>query len=179
MQTSEFNKISMAVLSVCLLTLGLNMVSGIVFTPKKPSVPGIEIAGEAVEAAPVGPAAAEVPIEVRLASADKARGEKAVGACKACHVFEKGGANKVGPAMWDVFERAKASVAGFGYSTAAKGKSSEAWTAANLDGFLKNPKAYLPGTSMAFAGVSKPEQRADIVAYLNSLADAPKPLPKP
>jgi cytochrome c len=179
MQTSEFNKVSMAVLSVCLVTLGLNMVSGIVFTPKKVAVPGIEIAGEAAAAAPTGPAAVEEPIAVRLASADKARGEKAVGACKACHVFEKGGANKVGPAMWDVFERAKASVAGFGYSAAAKGKSSEAWTAANLDGFLKNPKAYLPGTSMAFAGIGKPEQRADIVAYLNSLADAPKALPKP
>jgi cytochrome c len=179
MQTSEFNKMSMAVLSVCLLTLGLNMISGIVFTPKKPIVPGIEIAGEPAQVAAAGPAVAEEPIAVRLVAADKARGEKAVGACKACHAFEKGGGNKVGPALWDVFERGKASVAGFGYSVAAKGKSSEAWTAANLDGFLKNPKAYLPGTSMAFAGVGKPEQRADIVSYLNSLADAPKALPKP
>ncbi len=59
-----------------------------------------------------------------------------------------------------------------------KGKASEKWEAEQLDGFLKNPKAYMPGTTMAFAGLSKPDQRADVVAYLNSLADAPKPLPK-
>ena len=60
-----------------------------------------------------------------------------------------------------------------------KGKSAEKWEADQLDGFLKNPKAYMPGTIMAFAGVSRPDTRADMVAYLNSLADAPKPLPKP
>ncbi len=177
----EANKIAGAVLSTLLVVMGLNMVSGIVFAPKKPAVPGYDLPSEEpAAAAAAGPAAAAVePIEVRLAKADPARGEKAVGACKACHTFEKGGANKVGPHLYDVYARPKGSVEGFGYSAAMKSKSGEAWEAAQIDGFITNPKAYMPGTSMAFAGISKPDTRADIVAYLNTLADAPKPLPKP
>jgi cytochrome c len=175
----ETNKIAGAVLSTLLVVMGLNMTAGIVFAPTKPAVPGFDLpSDEPVAAASAPAAAAEEPIAVRLAKADVARGEKAVGACKACHTFEKGGANKVGPHLFDVYGRNKASIEGFGYSSAMKGKASEKWEAEQLDGFLKNPKAYMPGTTMAFAGLSKPDQRADVVAYLNSLADAPKPLPK-
>lgn len=175
----ETNKIAGAVLSTLLVALGLNMISGIVFTPKKPAIPGYELPSEEPAAA-AGPAAAaaDEPIAVRLAKADPARGEKAVGACKACHSFEKGGANKVGPHLYDVYGRSKGAVEGFGYSAAIKAKSGEKWEAEQLDGFLKNPKAYMPGTAMAFAGIAKPDSRADVVAYLNTLADAPKPLPK-
>ena len=64
-------------------------------------------------------------------------------------------------------------------AAAMKGRNDKTWDADALDHFLKNPKAYVPGTAMAFAGIAKPETRADVVAYLNTLADAPKPLPKP
>lgn len=176
----ETNKIAGAVLSTLLVVMGLNMTAGIVFAPKKPAVPGYDLPSDEPVAAAAGPAAAaEDPIAVRLAKADVARGEKAVGACKACHTFEKGGANKIGPHLYDVYGRNKGAVDGFAYSAAMKGKSAEKWEADQLDGFLKNPKAYMPGTIMAFAGVSRPDTRADMVAYLNSLADAPKPLPKP
>lgn len=176
----ETNKIAGAVLSTLLVVMGLNMTAGIVFAPKKPAVPGFDLPSDQPVAAAAGPAAAaEEPIAVRLAKADVARGEKAVGACKACHTFEKGGANKIGPHLYDVYGRNKGAVDGFAYSAAMKGKSAEKWEADQLDGFLKNPKAYMPGTIMAFAGVSRPDTRADMVAYLNSLADAPKPLPKP
>jgi cytochrome c len=176
----ETNKIAGAVLSTLLVVMGLNMTAGIVFAPKKPAVPGYDLPSDEPVAAAAGPAAAaEEPITVRLAKADVARGEKAVGACKACHTFEKGGANKIGPHLYDVYGRNKGAVDGFAYSAAMKGKSAEKWEADQLDGFLKNPKAYMPGTIMAFAGVSRPDTRADMVAYLNSLADAPKPLPKP
>jgi len=175
----EQNKIAGAVLSTFLVVMGLNMVAGIVFAPKKPAVPGFELPSDEPAAAAAGPAAAaDEPIAVRLAKADVAKGASAVGACKACHTFEKGGANKVGPALYDVYARPKGAVAGFGYSAAMKAKSGEAWGAEELDGFLKNPKAYLPGTSMAYAGLGRADTRADIVAYLNTLADAPKPLPK-
>lgn len=178
----ELNKIAGAGLSTLLVVMALNMGAGIVFAPKKPAVPGYDLPSLEPAAAAGGgaaAAAAEEPIAVRLAKADVAKGEKAVGACKACHTFEKGGANKVGPHLYDVYGRAEGSVAGFGYSAAMKGRNDKNWDADALDHFLKNPKAYVPGTAMAFAGIARPETRADVVAYLNSLADSPKPLPKP
>ncbi|HEV2554116.1 MAG TPA: cytochrome c family protein [Bosea sp. (in: a-proteobacteria)] len=176
----ETNKIAGAVLSTLLVVMGLNMTAGIVFAPTKPAVPGFDLpSDEPVAAASAPAAAAEEPIAVRLAKADVARGEKAMGACKACHTFEKGGANKIGPHLYDVYARNKGAVDGFAYSAAMKAKSGEKWEAEQLDGFLKNPKAYMPGTIMAYAGVGRPDTRADMVAYLNSLADAPKPLPTP
>jgi cytochrome c len=175
----ETNKIAGAVLSTLLVVMGLSMISGIVFTPHKPAVPGFDLPSEepAAGAGAAAPAADE-PITARLAKADPAKGEKAVGACKACHNFEKGGANKVGPHLYDVYARPKGSVEGFGYSAAMKGRASEKWEAEQLDGFLKNPKAYMPGTIMAFAGLSKPDTRADVIAYLDTLSDSPKALPK-
>lgn len=177
----EANKIAGAVLSTLLVVMGLSMTAGIVFAPHKPAVTGFDLPSEEPAAAGGGAAApvAEEPIAVRLAKADPAKGEKAVAACKACHTFEKGGANKVGPHLFDVYGRNEGSIAGFGYSAAMKGRNDKTWDADALDHFLKSPKAYVPGTIMAFAGIAKPETRADVVAYLNSLADAPKPLPKP
>ncbi len=179
--SNEFNKAAGAVLGVATFFMAIHIATGMIFAPKKPAIPGYELPGavETASAAAPAAAAADEPIAKRLASADPARGEKAVAACKACHAFEKGGANKVGPVLWDVYDRAKASIAGFGYSAASKAKASEAWNAENLDAFLKNPKAYLPGTSMAYAGMPRADQRADLIAYLNTLSDAKKPLPKP
>lgn len=173
MDSFELNKIAGAVLGVGLLIMGLNMADGIVGAPGKVKVPGYELpGGEAVAAAPAAAAAvADTPIEERMKVADAGRGERAVGSCKACHSFENGGANRVGPNLWKTVDGPKGHIDGFAYSAALRERKAKAekWGVAELDAFLKNPRTYLPGTSMSFAGIARADQRADIIAYLASL----------
>lgn len=125
--------------------------------------------------APAAPAGPE-PILALLASADLAAGEKLAKKCAACHVFEAGGANKTGPALWNIVNADKGKVAGFGYS-AALSDFGGAWDYSALNQFLYKPKAYISGTKMNFAGFKKPKDRANMIAYLRSTADSPAPLP--
>jgi cytochrome c len=178
MDSFELNKILGAVLGTCLVLLSLNIAAGALFAPHVPAKPGFEIAvpDQPGAAAAAKPEPAE-PIAVRLASADVKRGETAAKQCASCHTFEKGGPNRVGPNLYGIVNRAKAAVAGFNYSAAMKAKGGE-WTYENLDQFLAAPKAYVPGTSMSYAGLARGGQRADLIAYLRSLADTPAPLPQ-
>lgn len=110
------------------------------------------------------------PIEVaavELGSGDAAAGEKVFGKCKACHKVN--GSNGVGPHLDGVVDRPLASVDGFNYSDAFKTHGG-AWDLATLDAYLTNPKEYIPGNKMAFAGLKKPEDRNDVIAYLQSLS---------
>jgi cytochrome c len=112
-----------------------------------------------------------------LAAADPAAGEKAAKKCAACHSFEQGGAPKIGPPLWGVLGRDIASAPDFRYSNALAEKDGS-WDYDKLHGYLSNPKEWAPGNKMAFAGVRKPEELADIIAYLRSLSDSPEPLPE-
>jgi cytochrome c len=103
-----------------------------------------------------------------LAAADPAAGEKVFAKCKSCHKVD--GTNGTGPHLNGVVGRPKGSIAGFGYSEAILALGSENWEPEKLDGFLHNPKEYMPGTKMSFAGLPKPEDRANVIAYLASTA---------
>jgi cytochrome c len=176
MDSFELNKILGAVLGTCLFVLSMNIAAGALFSPHKPEKPGYDIAVQ--EAAPAGkPGEPEQPIETLLASSDPAKGANAAKPCLACHTFEKGGPNRVGPNLWGVVNRPKASEAGFNYSAAMKAKGGN-WTYEDLNHFLTSPKKLVPGTNMTFAGVARANQRADIINYLHTLADNPGPLPK-
>jgi len=179
MDSYEFNKIAGAVLGSLLALVALNIAAEAVFAPSHPAKPGFEI--DVKQAAPEAGAATEAkatdePIEKFLGSADPKRGEAAARACQTCHTFTKGGPNMVGPNLWGVVGRARATEAGFSYSDAMKGKGGD-WNVDDLNKFLTSPKGFVPGTKMTFAGFPKEAQRADVIAYLNSLSDSPKPLP--
>jgi len=134
-------------------------------------------AGPAPEMTAAKPEAAVAEAEKpEVAAADPAAGKKLYGKCKACHTANKGGKNKLGPNLWNIVGRAKASVDGFKYSDALKGLGGD-WTTTDLDGFLGNPKAYAEGTRMSFAGIRKAGDRAALIAYLRGLSDTPAALP--
>ena len=177
----EFNKIAGAVLATLLIVLGLSNLSGIIYHSETPEKPGYAI--EVAEAGSTGEAQAStgpaVSLGTLLASADATKGAAGAKACAACHDFTKGGPNKTGPGLWDVVDRGIGAHEGFAYSDGMKARSAEKWTYEALDAFIKDPKTATPKTKMAFAGVKKDQARADIIAYLASLSDAPKPFPAP
>jgi cytochrome c len=178
MDSFEINKILGAVLGTLTLTMGLMIGSEILFDAHAPEKQGYELPQPEEGASAAAPVAEAVePIAVRLASADAEKGAAVAKQCGSCHSFEKGGANKVGPNLYGVVGNHHAHLEGFSYSSAMKAKSGEPWSFEALDAFLADPKGALPGTAMAFAGVKRPDQRANLIAYLNKNSDSPLPPP--
>ena len=178
MDSFEINKILGAILGTCLVLLVTSFASGAIFSPVMPEKPGYEIA---VKEAPEGggkeaAAAPSEPIEKLLQTASVEKGAAAAKKCAACHTFEKGGPNRVGPNLFGIVERARATEAGFNYSAAMKAKGGK-WSYDDLNKFISNPKGFVPGTAMGFAGIQKDSERADVIDYLHTLADSPVPLP--
>jgi len=179
MESFELNKILGAILGSCLVLLSVHLFADAVFSPAMPAKPGFEIAvqKESPSAAPKQTAAAEAPIATRLASAKINVGQSESHICMTCHNLQKGGPNEIGPNLYGVVDRPRASHPGYDYSAAMKAKGGK-WTFAELDKFLTNPQGYISGTKMTFGGFKNPQQRADIIAYLRTLSDHPLPLPK-
>jgi cytochrome c len=179
MDSFELNKILGAILGTCLVLLVTSFAAQAIFAPVKPEKPGFEIAvkedashGGAKEAA-----APSEPIEKLLQTASVEKGTAAAKKCAACHTFEKGGPNRVGPNLFGVLNEPKGQGrGGFNFSAALKAKGGT-WTYDDLNKFLASPKGFVPGTAMGFAGIPKDSERADVIAYLRSLSDSPAPLP--
>ena len=183
MQSSFSNMVFMAVLGAVLFIWGpLSKVADTVYASKTPEtkgykIEGVETAGEAggqVEVAEV------VPLPVLLASASEASGEKIAKRCVACHTFDKDGPNRTGPNLWAIVGAPVAGKDGFSYSSAlrAVGDEGRVWDYEKLDAYILDPKGYIPGNTMNFAGLRKPEQRAALIKYLRTKTDSPLPLPE-
>lgn len=173
----RFNTIAGWVLGAGIVALGLSSISSHYFQADKPHAPhdgGYKIEG--VISSDSGGAAADPPVEAALAKADVAKGEAVFKKCMACHTITPGGANGIGPNLHGVVgEGVGVGAGGFAFSDALK-KHGGTWDWANLYAWLKSPSTFAPGTKMTFAGLPNPQDRADVIAYMNSQGSN-KPLP--
>ena len=181
MDSFEINKIVASILLIALIFIGIGKISNLVFHVKKPDVAGYKV--ELPDGNTTNQISEtktkdveEVDIASLLALGDLAHGEKVFKKCSACHSINKGGENKIGPALYNVFGRQVGAITDYKYSSALKeyGKS---WTFDEMNGFLRKPASYIKGTKMAFAGLRKDKDRASVMLYMNQNSDAPLPLP--
>jgi cytochrome c len=174
----EWNRIAGATLAALIVLLGLTIVTGYLFVPHALERQAYVVEGVEVETA-AAETEAERPIAFYLAQASVERGAAAFRKCAACHTIEAGGPNGIGPNLHGIMMDRHAQRASFGYSSAMAATADKAWDWEAMNEWLKNPRAYIPGTSMAFAGISRAQERADLMAYLASQDPNPPPLPAP
>ena len=179
MDSFELNKIIAAILMVALLVIGLGKIADVAFHVKKPKNPGYKVEGQAQLASSISETSKvvkKIDIVAVMAQGDVTNGEKIFKKCAACHSINKGGANKIGPALYNVVGRKVGDVADYKYSKTLASYDKE-WTFEELNGFLIKPASYLKGTKMSYAGLRKEADRASIIKYLNQSSDNPKLLP--
>ena len=179
MDSFELNKIIAAILMVALLVIGLGKIADVAFHVKKPKNPGYKVEGQVQLVSSTSEASEvieKIDIVAVMAQGDVTRGEKIFKKCAACHSINKGGKNKIGPALYNVVGRKVGDVADYKYSKTLASYDKE-WTFEELNGFLIKPAAYLKGTKMSYAGLRKEADRASVIKYLNQNGDNPKTLP--
>ena len=154
------------------VALGLSSISGHIFDAERPENLGYVIEGVEEEGGAEGPSLAML-----LSTADVAKGEAVFAKCVACHTIEQGGPNGIGPNLYAIMGKPIGKhAAGFAYSSALSGHGGD-WDFANMDAWLTSPRNFANGTKMSFAGLGNPEDRANVIAYLNSMGSN-LPLPE-
>jgi cytochrome c len=203
MDSHEWNKIIGGILGTVLFVLAVHAIAQAIYAAPEPEKPAFAVAsaqpsapaspapaqaaapGQTASATPAAPAAApppaapaeEVPdFATAIPAADAMAGEMVAERCMVCHDTAKDGTNKIGPLLYGVVGRGRASFPGFDYSAAMKAKGGT-WTYAELYQFLRAPLTYIPGTKMTFAGLPRTQDRLNLIAYLRMQADTPAPLP--
>jgi cytochrome c len=177
MDSFELNKFGGALLASVLVILGIHNLGNVIYANHAPEKPAywVEVEEEAGGASAVIEVA-ELDVSALLAGGDAGKGAKVFKKCAACHTSNDGGANKVGPNLYNIVGREKASAAGFGYSNTLKDLGGT-WGYDDLRLFLENPKKFAKGTNMAFGGLKKTSQQADLIAFLRAQSASPIPLP--
>lgn len=178
MSGMEFNKLFAAILVAGILAMLAGFVASHVVQVEKPEKNAypIEVAEDAGAPGAAKEAVAE-PILALLKTADVAKGQNIAKACGACHSFNKGEPARVGPNLYGIVGNRHAHMEGFAYSDAMKAMHDKTWNYNELNVFIWNPRKHIAGTKMVFAGLKKPQDRADVIAYLRTLADSPVALP--
>lgn len=176
MDSLEFNKGLAAVLATVLVIMGLGIASDAIYP--EPKTEKLAYSVDVPEAAADGTVVEKevISLATLMVTADAGKGERTFKQCVACHSIAKGGAHKVGPNLYGILGRELAATDYPSYSSAIKGAGG-VWTYEKLDAWLKAPKAVIAGTTMAYGGLRKPEKRAELLAYLRSMSDAPLALP--
>ena len=181
MDSFEINKIVASILLIALLFIGIGKISDLVFHVDKPETDGYKV--EVIESGNTTQISEtktetveEIDIAALLALGDLETGAKVWKKCSACHVVEKGGANKIGPALYGVLGRKVAAIDDYKYSKSMTDYDKE-WTFEEMNGYLKKPQAWIKGTKMSFAGLRKEKDRASVILFLNQYSDNPLPLP--
>ncbi|MGI4881165.1 MAG: c-type cytochrome [Janthinobacterium lividum] len=178
MDSFEWNKIAGWVLTAAIAVLALVLVTGEIYHPAKLAKPGYIVEGVVEEAAATGPVkVADKPIEFFLASASADKGADIFKKCGACHTIDKGAPAGIGPNLYGVLGGPHDHMPGFSYSDAMEATKGKTWDWDEINVWLTDPKVHIPGTKMAFAGLSKPEDRAAVAVYLNSKSDKPLAIP--
>jgi cytochrome c len=181
MNSFELNKIIGAMLGTLLFVMGVGFLAEAIYHPIEDRGPGYALPEPEGTETAEGPAAPTIePIAVRLAAASAERGASAARKCQSCHNFGEGEGHKSGPVLWDTIGHPIAGHQGYSYSNALAeiGGTGETWTFEHMDEWLSGPQTFAPGTKMSLS-VSNPEERADIIAYLQTLSNSPVPLPTP
>jgi cytochrome c len=180
MDSFEINKLLGALLGAVFIVFSVSLVADTIFYSPTPYTPGyvIEVPEEA--AAAPGEVVEGPNVLALIAEADVTAGEAAFRRCVSCHTPDEGGPNRVGPNLWNTVMQPITHAEGFNYSSAMRefAAQEEIWTYEHLAGFLENPRGYVPGTTMAFAGIRNVEEKANLIAYMRTLSNDPAPLPE-